>query len=102
MTCFDRFVVEALFSPQVIPLMRMFAFGDTNGHRLRQVQCPAEYAGCKYEDAFLDLLKEKAILVGLLRMPERGSSFVEGESGCEDNKLPDTTLPYVMTNPEPG
>jgi hypothetical protein len=101
MTCFDRFVVEALFSPQVVPLMRMFTFGDNNGNRLRQVLCPSIHVGRPFEQARSDILKEHVMLIGLLRVPENGSSFVMGEDGCDED-LPDTTLPYVMTNPEPG
>jgi len=101
MSCFDRFVVEALFSPQVVPLMRMFTFGDARGNRLCQVACPSRHVGRRFEEAQSDMLKEQAVLIGLLRVPVNGCSYVAGENGCDD-ALPDTTLPYVMTNPDPG
>merc|ERR1719203_115443 len=53
MTCFDRFAVEALFTPQAVPLIRMLAFGDRSleaaragpGNRLQQIACPEEFIG---------------------------------------------------------
>merc|ERR1712107_473563 len=42
-------------------------------------------------------------LIGLLRLPVVGSSFVETRDlDIYDNpELPDASLPYVMTNPDP-
>lgn len=100
MTCFDRFVAEALFTPQVVPMLRLLVFGDQMGHQLFQASCPSEYAGCRYEEAFRSLLFRGIMLVGLLRYPVQGSSVFVGEDTFSD--LPDLPMPYVITNPTPG
>merc|ERR1719159_1446553 len=49
LTCFDRFAVEALFTPQVVPLIRLLFLGDRCGNQLQQVPCPSRYVGLPYE-----------------------------------------------------
>lgn len=105
MTCFDRFAVEALFTPQVVPLIRMFLFGDKFGNSLYQLACPRQYCGSLYGSLLSDLLLQGQILIGLLRAPDAGgSTFCGDELELEQDDLadlPDASLPYVMTNPAP-
>jgi len=110
MTCFDRFVVEALFTPQIVPLIKLFLFGDDDGNHLYQMECPEKYVNSLYRVALTDMLSDGKALFGLLRSPEMGShsglikstSFSQGDLDFSDNpSLPDASLPYVMTNPDP-
>ena len=55
MTCFDRFTVEALFQPQVVPLTRMMLFGDALGHRLFQIRCPENLVAEPFDAAMREL-----------------------------------------------
>jgi len=104
MTCFDRFAVEALFTPQVVPLIRMLVFGDRSagtgepcsGSRLHQVECPREFVGRTWGDLAERFVSEGKMPVGLLRTPELGTTMFVGDSG------EDASLPYVMANPDPA
>lgn len=105
MTCFDRFAVEAFFTPQVVPLIRMFFFGDSLGSRLYQVACPDDYCGEFLIKLVDDLIPEGQIPLGVLRSPDiKGSTFNLEETKLEPDELadlPDAALPYVITNPVP-
>eukprot|EP00425_Heterocapsa_triquetra_P007329 CAMPEP_0195159442 /NCGR_PEP_ID=MMETSP0448-20130528/186166_1 /TAXON_ID=66468 /ORGANISM="Heterocapsa triquestra, Strain CCMP 448" /LENGTH=943 /DNA_ID=CAMNT_0040198241 /DNA_START=45 /DNA_END=2876 /DNA_ORIENTATION=+ len=101
MTCFDRFAVEALFQPQVVPLLRMLIFGDQQGHRLHQIECPTGFVGEPYEAAVTEMCTKGQMLIGIMRFPESGSTVDFGEVVRNDlEALPDAVLPYVMTNPD--
>lgn len=101
-TCFDRFVAEALFTPQVVELTHKLLFGDATGNRLAQIHCPNAYVGEFYEVAVLDLTEQAMVPLGLLRLPIKGCSISMEELGSGENaELPDATLPYVIANPPP-
>lgn len=103
MTCFDRFAVEALFTPQVVPLIRMLVFGDRSsgvagpcaGSRLHQVACPRDFVGQTWGHLTERWVAEGKMPLGLLRTPQLGTTMVAGDS--EE----DASLPYVMANPDP-
>lgn len=102
MTCFDRFAVEALFTPQVVPLIRMLTFGDRSpgagspcaGSRLHQVECPRDLVGKTWGHLTERCVAEGRMPLGLLRTPELGTTMRTGDSE-------DASLPYVMANPDP-
>jgi hypothetical protein len=103
MTCFDRFAVEALFTPQVVPLIRMLIFGDrslddsehTPGNRLQQISSPEHLVGQTWGRLVQHFLSAGRMPLGILRLPEFGTTFRPGDF------VEDCTLPYVMANPEP-
>jgi hypothetical protein len=105
MTCCDRFTVEALFTPQIVPLLRMLLFGDKSGHRLYQIACPEDYVGLPYEELVSKLIPEGQVPVGIFRTPINNSTcdLDAGEmlQSVSHADMPDTTIPYVMTNPKP-
>merc|ERR1712060_673236 len=82
MTCFDRFVVEAFFTPKVVPLLQRLLFGDSLDHRLFQVECLDSFVTCKVEDVCRSLVRQGICAIGILREPVftdgRSSTFAPG------------------------
>jgi len=102
-TCCDRLVAEAFFNKHLLQLITVLFHGDGTNHRLKQISCPSKHVDRDYVDVLMDLIDENKIMLGLLRMPDEltGETFFAGER-CDMPNLPDTTLPYVVTNPRRG
>jgi len=105
MTCFDRFAIEALFTPQVVPLVRMLAFGDQQGNRLQQTPCPTDFQGERWEDVRELYMRAGKLLLGLLRGVGPDSADISANFSSFNYTASASTepapCPYVITNPAP-